>query len=510
MSAEGVAGSLACLLVSARQIVVKEQVSGAFVSMRGHARSMRRPRRSMEAGPLATGARCPPSTKPRLMPDAGSMTRTERNTAGPTPIISRTLPDGTLVETLHDPEQGTTSLAVATPDGQVTIQPFLDLPTGERLVPYAPTNNLIASGCVLLPSDVGDFGDKAELVEAVRGFLHRYVDLSPAFEEIATHYVLLTWVHDAFNELGYLRFRGDYGTGKTRALLAVGSLCYKPFFASGASTVSPIFHVLDAFGGTLVLDEADLRFSDATADLTKILNNGNVKGLPVLRTMINRHRELNPTAFKVFGPKLIAMRERFNDRALESRFLTEETGGRPLRPDIPIHLPETLKAEARTLRNKLLAWRFSARHAVVPDPSRLVAGLEPRLNQTALALLSIIDDVAVRDRIAQALAGEEARVLHERAATLEAAMLASLLDAFDVSPAPHVTVSDAAQRFNQRACADLGKPMSNKWVGGFLRNRLRLATVKSGGVYVVPRTERTKIQVLAKRYGLTTDQQTAG
>ena len=65
-------------------------------------------------------------------------------------------------------------------------------------------------------------------------------------------------------------FRGDYGTGKTRALLAIGSLCYKPFFASGASTVSPIFHVLDAFGGTLVLDEADLRFSDATADLTKI------------------------------------------------------------------------------------------------------------------------------------------------------------------------------------------------------------------------------------------------
>ena len=29
-----------------------------------------------------------------------------------------------------------------------------------------------------------------------------------------------------------------------------------------ASTVSPIFHILDAFGGTLVLDEADFRFSD--------------------------------------------------------------------------------------------------------------------------------------------------------------------------------------------------------------------------------------------------------
>ena len=434
------------------------------------------------------------------------MTRAEKAGGGPTPIISRVLADGTLVETLHDSETATTALVVATPDGQITIQPCLDLPTGERLVPYAATNNLIASGCVLLPSSVLAAGDKAALIEDVRAFLHRYVDLSPLFEEIAAHYVLLTWVHDAFNELGYLRFRGDYGTGKTRALLTVGSLCYKPFFASGASTVSPIFHVLDAFGGTLVLDEADLRFSDATADLTKILNNGNVKGLPVLRTIVTRHRELNPTAFKVFGPKLIAMRERFADRALESRFLTEETGGRPLRADIPIHTPEDLKTEALALRNRLLAWRFAARHTVGPDPTRLVAGLEPRLNQTALALLSIVDDEAVRHRIAQALAGEEARVLQERASTLEAALLASLLAALAVSQAPHVTVGDVAQRFNQRACADLGKPMSNKWVGGLLRNRLRLATVKTGGVYAVPRTERAKIEALAKRYGLMSDQ----
>ena len=75
------------------------------------------------------------------------------------------------------------------------------------------------------------------------------------------------------------------GSRKTRALIALGSVAYKGFFASGASTVSPIFRTLDSFGGTLVLDEADLRFSDKTADLVKILNNGTVRGLPVLRTL---------------------------------------------------------------------------------------------------------------------------------------------------------------------------------------------------------------------------------
>ena len=53
-----------------------------------------------------------------------------------------------------------------------------------------------------------------ELRFDVQDFIHRYVDLSPAFEKVATHYVLLSWVYDAFNELPYLPLRGDYGSGK--------------------------------------------------------------------------------------------------------------------------------------------------------------------------------------------------------------------------------------------------------------------------------------------------------
>jgi hypothetical protein len=418
------------------------------------------------------------------------------------PTISRGLPDGTLVELVYNREERTTALAVFRPEGRVSVEPFLDLASDERLVPYSASNNLITTGCVLLPSTVGEFPGKAALVEEVRSFIHRYVDLSPVFEEIATHYVLLTWVYDAFNELGYLRFRGDYGTGKTRALLTVGSLCYKPFFASGASTVSPIFHVLDAFAGTLVLDEADLRFSDATAELSKILNNGTMVGLPVLRTMTNRHRELNPRAFRVFGPKLVAMRELFADRALESRFLTEETGARKLRPDVPIQLPPDLAREALALRNKLLAWRFAARFTVGPDPRRLVPGIEPRLNQTALALLSLVDDPTLRARIGDELVGEEARVLQERASSSDAAMLIAVQEAFNLSQTGDAAVAMITDIFNRRVGAEHAPPASNKRVGGILRQRLRLTTVKSHGVYVVPRTERQKVATLAVRFGV--------
>ena len=419
-----------------------------------------------------------------------------------TKTISRVCADGTLIELLYDPVAETTALAVGSPDGSVSVVPQFDLPSGERLVPYTPTNNLIARGCVLLPSDVGEDGDKGDLLDDIRAYLRRYVDLSPAFEDIAPYYVLLSWVYDAFNELPYLRFRGDYGTGKTRALLAVGSISYKPFFASGASTVSPIFHVLDAFAGTLILDEADFRFSDATSELVKVLNNGNVKGLPVLRTMTNRHRELSPTAFRVFGPKIIAMRESFSDPALESRFLTEETGGRTLRSDIPIHLPDTLAVEARALRNKLLAWRFRARATIAPDPTRLIEGVEARVNQTALALLSLVDDADVRARIRSHLssAGDDAR--EDRGASEEAQILAALVESFAVSDSPHASVADVCARYNRKILEDLQLPVSPKWVGSILRTRLHLRTKKTHGVYVVPQSERRRIAALATRYGV--------
>ncbi len=425
-----------------------------------------------------------------------------RASVSPTPTISRVLPDGTLIEALYDASKGSTALAICSPTGDISIQPHLDLPTGERLVPYAAGNNLLTSGCVLLPSDIGEHTDKGSLLEDVRAFIHRYVDLSSLYEDIAAHYVLLSWVHDAFNELPYLRFQGEYGTGKTRALLAIGSVSYKPFFASGASTVSPIFHVLDAFGGTLVLDEADLRFSDATADLTKILNNGSMKGLPVLRTMTNRHRELNPQAFKVFGPKLIAMRENFADEALESRFLTEATGTRPLRPDIAISLPNVMHAAALGLRNRLLAWRFSARRDAGIDPARVIEGLSPRGNQMALPLLSLMDEEALRERVAGDLVAGEARVATKRAASPEAAMVRVLAELCRSVPTPYLPLSTVAAAYNWDREGRSELPLSVKGVGWIVRGKLGLETMKTRGVYVIPQSEREKIEALAARYGL--------
>ncbi|NIQ03929.1 MAG: hypothetical protein GWM98_29240, partial [Nitrospinaceae bacterium] len=93
-------------------------------------------------------------------------------------------------------------------------------------------------------------------------------------------------------------------------------------------------------------------------EMVKILNNGNVKGFPVLRIEVSNNKEFNPRAFQVFGPKLVATRGNYEDRALESRFITEDMGQTRLREDIPINLPSQYKEEALRLRNKLLLFRF--------------------------------------------------------------------------------------------------------------------------------------------------------
>src|SRR5947209_9770071 len=145
----------------------------------------------------------------------------------------------------------------------------------------------------------------------------------------------------------------------------------------------------------------DFRFSDEKAELVKILNNGNGRGFPVLGGGSVSGREFSPRAYTVFGPKLIATRGYFQDRALESRCLTEENGGRKLRDDIPINLTAQYKHEALELRNKLLMFRFRSFGKRQIDPALADRSIEPRLAQIFVPLLSVIENAGAREALRQ-------------------------------------------------------------------------------------------------------------
>ena len=414
------------------------------------------------------------------------------------PTVSNVLPTGELIELVYDASERRTLLATGSPLGHA-IEEYVDF-GGSRLVPWSADSELIKHEVLLLPSHPAKFGTIPDLIGEIDAYLYRYVDLSDSFRRIAAYYILLTWVYDAFNELPYLRLRGDFGSGKTRALLVIGSLCYKAFIASGASTVSPIFHILDAFRGTLVLDEADFRFSDEKAELSKILNNGNVRGFPVLRTMTSAKGVFEPRAFSVFGPKIVAMRQSFEDSALESRFITEEMGERSLRPDIPLNLPEVQKQEALELRNKLLGFRLTRRAGIVADETLVDRSLSPRMNQILVPLLSLVADPELRAEIRRAVKGCEEEIVAERAASVEAQLVETILHLRRGEDS--IPVSEITQSFAERFGTEFDRPITNRYIGSLLRRRLHLKTYKTDGVYVLGMKDTEKLRSLCRRYGV--------
>src|SRR3989449_3895292 len=421
------------------------------------------------------------------------------------PTVSTVLADGSVVEIVYRPEERRTLFCVSK-DDEYRYEPNI-LDNGRRLVPYSPRNNLLLNDVVLFPSEASAYESEQELVEGIRVFIHRRVLFRSLFEQIASYYVLFTWVYDAFNELPYLRLRGDTGSGKTRFLLTVGSLCYKPIFASGASTVSPLFRILDSMRGTLIVDEGDFRFSDEKAELVKILNNGNGRGFPVLRSESVSGREFSPRAYSVFGPKLIATRGYFQDRALESRCLTEETGGRKLRDDIPINLTGDYKREALELRNKLLMFRFRSFGKRAVDPALVDRSIEPRLAQIFVPLLSVIEDAGAREALRQVAREYHKELVADRGMDMEAQVLEIIQELQGLDDGAGIAIKEIASRFIEQHGEDFERKVTPHWIGQIVRKKLGLKTEKRHGSYVIASTEGPKLERWFERYGISPEAQ---
>src|SRR5437870_3297582 len=355
------------------------------------------------------------------------------------PATSAVLNSGELVEMVYDPAGRRTQFVVGFGEDW-RYEESVQLSPAERLVPYSATNNLVKHGVVLFPSEPADYGDESALVSRIRDFVRRHVEVSEDFELIATYYILFTWVYDAFHEVPYVRIRGGYGTGKTRFLLAVGSLCRFAIFASAASTVSPLFRILDAFRGTLILDEGDFRYSDEKSEIVKILNNGNARGFPVLRTEVSPKKEFDPRAYHVFGPKIIATRGFFQDRALESRCVTEDMRGGQIRSEIPINLDERFHEEARGIRNQLLLWRLRHFKDARGETRAGARDLEPRLQQIFGPLVSVISDVSARQRVVRLVAKYNEDLAEERSESAEAQLLTVIRDLVAKGPEARLAI----------------------------------------------------------------------
>ncbi len=412
-------------------------------------------------------------------------------------IASEVLYDGTIIEMLYSQQERSTSLAIYK-DGEVTKRKSYDF-DGVTLKPHSATKDLLKNKVILFPSEPKEYGSQLELIATIQCFIHKYLSITFSFEKIASYYVLFSWIYDDFNELPYLRGLGDYGTGKSRMLQVIGSLCYRPIFASGATTVSPIFRILNDFHGTLIFDEADFKISDTTAEMVKILNSGFMKGVPVLRSEGNNKKSFDVKAYDVFGAKIIATRQLYKDTALESRMLTEDMNLNSPRKDVPFNIPDHFWDEALEVRNQLLMFRFRNKGKSKIKPELEDRSIEPRLNQIAVPLMSIIDDPSLIEEIKSLIREYNEKIRTDRTLGYNYQILDAICELLDNGYCKP-TIKQVTDVYNK----DLGysEIVTSKKMGYLIRKMLDLKTEKTRDGYIVSESNQGKIETLRKRYGI--------
>lgn len=363
------------------------------------------------------------------------------------------------------------------------------------------------SGAVLLPTEALPYGSEETLIAEVRGFIHTYVDLDEADEIIAAHYVLFTWLFDRFDEVPYLRFFSpEKGCGKSRALETIGSICYRPIVVGGSSTAAVLRRVIDLYRGTLVGDEQDLTGdADLTSTFIKVFNQGFQRGKPILICGGSSEQGFVPQQFDVYGPKVVVTRTKYRDDAVESRFLTVPMRQRQ-REDIPINLPRSdFNRQALELRNKLLQYRFTRFHDTQTKPSLSIAGVQDRLNQIAIPLLSTIGSEKAREDVVNCLQNMNRERLDAEADTIAFYVVEYLSrqwrgnrsDAYIKDITMHLNRGSEDGQSLSQECT--GQIITGKKVGSIVREQLRLMTKRANDGYYIVRAMSALVE-LEKRY----------
>lgn len=403
--------------------------------------------------------------------------------------------DRFIIEEVYQPQNNTRLFAIF--DGEkVDYKEEIEI-SGRIYAPLKTT--LIEKNVVLLPAIAENYSSTLELIKEIKEHIHKYYECPEIFEDLDAYFALFTWVHDKFSVTPYRRVLGDYGTGKSRFLRVLGSICYRPIFINSASSVASIYRIIDLLHGTVIIDEADFYFSDYHSDLVKILNCGYQKGTPILRCATEQDK-YTPQAYDVYGPKILASRDRFEDDALESRFVTHETDI-CFRKDVPTELSSEFHRETLKLRNKLLLWRFHHyRQKTEPDPELEKLNIEPRLKEILLPLSSIIADPVSRNRLREIARRCQESIIRKRRLGLEVLILETIIR-MRKNKMP-LQVGHIAQIISNQL---EDEELSARKCGEIVRRNLRLETKRglgSNSICKVVIWERQKILKLCSKFGL--------
>jgi hypothetical protein len=323
------------------------------------------------------------------------------------------LPDGRLAEQgydskntyylVYDPEKHSVTKADSFLVDGITYSPILD--------------DFVKNRQVILPSDATEYEDEEKLFEEVKKHIEYWYE-EPDDKQliIDSLYVFFTYVADLVPISPYLRRYGRFGGGKTTANTVIGELCHRSFKLAGCSTEASIRRVLDRWRGTAIIDEADFSRNDLYAVIVKILNIGH-DAKQAWYICCDENDPNKTLSFYVYGPKVLATRERWKDNALESRCISVQSVQNHSAK--PLYQAEKFTEQRQKIVNKLQMWRFKNRaifkqrlgNIEDPDIVKQTFGrdfkVESRIKQVMVPLGLIMNNQTVKDAVGRLMIQQE-------------------------------------------------------------------------------------------------------
>jgi hypothetical protein len=118
-------------------------------------------------------------------------------------------------------------------------------------------------------------------------------------------------------------------------------------------------------------------------------------------------------------------------------------------------------------------------------------------------LLSIIEDPEAKRDLQELAKRYNREMIADRGMDMEAQILEIIRDMLS-SPygESRLPLKDITSWFVDRHGMDYERKVTSKWIGNIIRKRLNLKTQKSHGVYVIPLSERPKLDRLYEKYGI--------
>jgi hypothetical protein len=288
--------------------------------------------------------------------------------------------------------------------------------------------------------------------------------------EILAAWTFLTYRADfEFSITPYLNALGPRGTGKTRLLELLASVCYRGWLVTHPSPAS-VFYVVDRYAPTLLADNYEFWSKESRRELDGLFNAGYRTGAVVPRRPRDETGGNELEVYRVFCPKSISG-TREPSEALASRCVLIRTA----RSSGPIPMFIDLDTAAR-LRAKLLAYRF--KHFEAPlQRDESIQNSYWRVGEIFYPLLTVAPNEGAAQTIADFAKGIFSDDVEEAAQGFDADVVEAIHEAEPLALDGKLTIANILAAINKNR-VDTEKKINSRGLGwalkrlGFKKTRL--------------------------------------